>query len=102
MVHVKQEPSLLPGLDPPPSFGQEAGAASRRQPQVRAAGHSVTQRLHVGPEVKVWREEEGQAALREGLLWSHDKHLIVWDYDAGLFGLKTFVVLLLKLVVCRS
>lgn len=65
MVHVEQEPSLLPGLDPPPSFGQEARAASRRQPEVRAAGHSVTQGLQVGPEVKVGREEEGQAALLE-------------------------------------
>lgn len=65
MVHVKQEPPLLPGLDPPPSLGQEACAASRRQPQVRAAGHPVTQRLQVGPEVKVRGEEEGQAALLE-------------------------------------
>lgn len=65
MVHVKQEPSLLPGFDPPPSFGQEARTASRRQPQFRAASHSMTQRLHMGPQVKVWREEEGQATLLE-------------------------------------
>lgn len=63
MVHVKQEPPLLPGLDPPASLGQEARAASRCQPQVRAAGHPMTQRLHVDPEVKVCGEEEGQAAL---------------------------------------
>lgn len=60
MVHVKQEPSLLPGLHPPPSLGQEACTASRRQPQVGAGGHPVTQRLQVGAKVKVGREEEGQ------------------------------------------
>lgn len=63
MVHVKQEPSPLPGFDPPPLLGQEARTASRRQPQLRAAGDAVTQRLHVSPQVKVWREEEGQAPL---------------------------------------
>ena len=81
MVHVKQEPSLLPGLHPPPSFGQEAGAASRCQAQVRAATHSMTQRLHMGPEVKVRREEEGQAELLEGLLPSEMKtfsHMCIW------------------------
>lgn len=63
MVRVKQEPPLLPRLDSPPSFGQEARTASGRQAQVRAAGHPVTQRLHMTPEVKVGREEKGQAAL---------------------------------------
>lgn len=63
MVHVKQEPPLLPSLDPAPSLGQEACAASRRQPQVFAAGHSVTQRLQVSPQVEVGTEEEGGAAL---------------------------------------
>ena len=62
VVRVKREPPLLPGLHPPPPLGQEAGAAARRQPQVRAAGHPVTQGLHVGPEVEVGGEEEGQAA----------------------------------------
>lgn len=66
VVHVKQEPSLLPGLDPPPSLCEEARAASRREPQVVAADHPVTQRLHVGPQVKVRGQEEGQAALLEG------------------------------------
>ena len=65
MVHVKQEPSFLPSLDPPPSFGQEARTAPRRQAQVRAAGHPVTQRLQVGPQVKVGGEEEGQAVRLE-------------------------------------
>lgn len=60
MVHVKQEPSLLPRFDPPSSLGQEAGAASGRQPQVGAGGHAVTQGLQVGAEVKVSREEERQ------------------------------------------
>lgn len=60
VVHVKQEPSLLPRLDPPPSLGQEAGAASGRQPQVSAGGHAMTQRLQVGAEVKVGGEEERQ------------------------------------------
>lgn len=60
VVHVKQEPPLLPRLDPPPSLGQEAGAASGRQPQVGAGGHAVTQRLQVGAEVKVGGEEEQQ------------------------------------------
>lgn len=58
VVHVKQEPSLLPRLDSPPSLGQEAGAASGRQPQVGAGGHAVTQGLQVGAEVKVGGEEE--------------------------------------------
>lgn len=60
MVHVKQEPSLLPRLDSAPSLGQEAGTASGRQAQVGAGGHAVTQRLQVGAEVKVGREEERQ------------------------------------------
>lgn len=58
VVHVKQEPSLLPRLDSPPSLGQEAGAASGRQPQVGAGGHAMTQGLQVGAEVKVGGEEE--------------------------------------------
>lgn len=71
VVHVKQEPSLLPRLDSPPSLGQEAGAASGRQPQVGAGGHAVTQGLQVGAEVKVGGEEERQllgtqAAFRWG------------------------------------
>lgn len=65
VVCVEQKPSLLPGFHPPSSFGQEACAASRCHPQVRAAGHAVTQRLHMGPEVKVCREEERQAPLLE-------------------------------------
>lgn len=84
MVHVKQEPPLLPGLDPPPSFGQEARTAPRRQPQVRAAGHAMTQRLQVGPQVKVGREEEGQAVLLERHMDSdvveerHSGVLLLW------------------------
>lgn len=74
MVHVKQEPPLLPGLNPPPSLGQEACATSRCQPQVGAAGHPVTQRLHMGPEVKVRREGEGKAALLEKQM--EEKHYI--------------------------
>lgn len=58
VVHVKEEPSLLPRLHPSPSFGQEACAAARRQPQVRAGGHPVAQRLHMGPEVEVGRQEK--------------------------------------------
>lgn len=79
MVHVKQEPSLLPGLDPAPSLGQEACTASRRQPQVRAGGHSVTQRLQVGAEVEVWREEEGQ------LLETHTRRLDVVRRSQSIF-----------------
>lgn len=60
MVHVKQEPSLLPRLDSPSPFGQEAGAASGRQSQVGAGGHTVTQGLQVSAEVKVGRKEERQ------------------------------------------
>lgn len=64
MVHVEEEPSFPPGLDPASSLSQEACAASRRQPQVSAAGHSVTQSLQVGPEVEVGREEEGEGLLQ--------------------------------------
>lgn len=60
VVHVKEEPSLLPRLDSPPSLGQEAGAASGRQSQVGAGGHAVTQGLQVGAKVEVGREEEWQ------------------------------------------
>lgn len=60
VVHVKEEPSLLPRLDSPPSLGQEASAASGRQSQVGAGGHTVTQGLQVGAQVKVGREEEWQ------------------------------------------
>lgn len=60
MVHVKQEPSLLPRLDSPPSLGEETRAASGRQSQVGAGGHAMTQGLQVGAEVKVGREEKRQ------------------------------------------
>lgn len=66
VVHVKQEPSLLPRLHPPPSLGQEAGAASGRQPQVGAGGHAVAQGLQVGAEVEVGREEERQLLGKDG------------------------------------
>lgn len=60
VVHVKEEPSLLPRLHSPPSLGQKAGAASGRQAQVCAGGHAVTQGLQVGAKVEVGREEEWQ------------------------------------------
>lgn len=62
MVHVEQEPPLLPGLDLASAFGEETRAAPGREPQVDAPRYAVTQRLDVGPEVKVGGEEEGKAA----------------------------------------
>lgn len=58
MVHVKQEPPLLPGLHPAAPFGEEPCTAPGGQPQVCAVGHSVTQRLQMCPEVKGGGEEE--------------------------------------------
>lgn len=75
VVHVEQEPPLLPRLDFAAAFGEEPSAAPRREAQVDAAVHSVTQRLDVRPQVKVHREEERQAAqlwgnwADLGLLW---------------------------------
>lgn len=65
VVCVKQEPSLLPCLDPPSSFREKASTPSRCKPQVRAVGNPVTQWLYMGPKVKVWSKEKGQAALLE-------------------------------------
>lgn len=89
VVHVKQEPSLFPGLNPPPSLGQKAGAAPGRQPQVHAAGHPVTQRLHVGAEVEVGGEEEWQAVRPEGFLQSDRTNDDRTNPD--MFALKTCV-----------
>lgn len=83
VVHVKEEPSLLPCLYSSPSFGQEACTASRCQPQVHAAGHPVTQRLHMGPKVEVWREEERLATLL--------KRYMVFKCDF-LFSISSFSV----------
>lgn len=79
VVCVKQEPSLLPRLDPPTSFRQKARTATRCEPQISAAGNPVTQWLHMGPKVKVWSKEKWQAALLK-------RHVeLKWPFDPSTF-----------------